>query len=94
MKTTNKSKLIIDWLVSKGFELDRSGVPFGCSPEWVKENVTVDLDDWHVSVQVASPDQHCGWQRKIDLDLGEWTQHAAIEIIRAVWAERNDFPAA
>lgn len=98
MKTATKHPLAIirDFLADKGFALVNveEGKKYGFRPHWQRENVEVhilDLGRHGFSVSIYVCDGIGAWSRAITLDSEQWPPHAICEIIRAAFAERQEF---
>jgi len=85
---------IAEALTAWGYKFDDDGKEFGAHPFYRHENVEVRLYSLSdggkpYSVSIRVKDDEGLTKRRLDLDLDQWSLFAAIEIIRAVYAERN-----
>jgi len=85
---------IADALTEWGYEFIDEDKEYGNSPYYRRDNVEVWLWSLHddeppYGVDVLVKDGEGLTKREIRLDLEVWPLFAAIEIIRAVYAERN-----
>jgi hypothetical protein len=85
---------IADALTEWGYEFIDDGKEYGAAPYYKRDNVEVRLwslhdDESPYSVSILIKDGEGLTKRDLELDLEVWPLFAAIEIIRAVYAERN-----
>jgi hypothetical protein len=85
---------IADALTEWGYDFVDDGKEYGAAPYYKRDNVEVRLwsihdDESPYSVSILVKDGEGLTKREIKLDLEVWPLFAAIEIIRAVYAERN-----
>jgi hypothetical protein len=86
---------IAEALTAWGYEFIDDGKEYGAAAYYQRENVRVflwSLNDSEApySVTIYVDDLAEGFtKRRLELDLSVWPLFAAIEVIRAVYAERN-----
>lgn len=93
--TISEVTSIAEALAAWGYEFNDDGKQYGAAAYYQRENVRVFL--WSLAegeapygVTIYVDDLAEGIpKRTLDLDLDVWPLFAAIEIIRAVYAERN-----
>jgi hypothetical protein len=92
--TISEVTSIAEALTAWSYEFIDDGKEYGAAAYYRRENVQVYLwslaeDESPYSVSIRVLDGEGLSKRNIDLDLGVWPLFAAIEVIRAVYAERN-----